>query len=105
MVATLSIVPLADLKAHLNITTGNDDAVLTAMLEASRGFLEGWCGPLDSIEETIPAALLHALKLYAGHLYENREATSFTGTGSEVPMGYFDLIGPHRKWAFGDGEG
>lgn len=104
MVDTTDIVSLADLKAHLNITTDTDDGVLGGMLEAARGFIEGWCGGFDDIEGDVPHALKHALKLYAGHLYENREATTFTGSGSEVPLGLFDLINPHRKWAFGDGE-
>lgn len=103
MTDTLSIVPLADLKAHLNVTTTDDDAVLTAMLEAARGFAEGWVGPLDNFE-SVPAGVVHALKLYTAHLYENREATTFSGTGAEVPLGFFDLINPHRKWAFSDAD-
>jgi uncharacterized phage protein (predicted DNA packaging) len=98
---TLSIVSLADLKAHLNVTTDDDDAVLTGMLETARGYVESWCGPLDDIEGAMPAGLVHALKLYAGHLYENREATTFGSSGTETPMGFFDLISPYRKWAFG----
>ncbi|MFG1349659.1 head-tail connector protein [Xanthobacter autotrophicus] len=101
MTDTLAIVSLADLKAHLNVTTDDDDAVLTGMLEAARGYVESWCGPLDDIAGTIPAGLVHALKLYAGHLYENRETVNIGNIVSEIPMGFFDLIGPHRKWAFG----
>lgn len=100
MADTLDIVSLADLKAHLNVTTDDDDGVLTAMLETARSFTEGWVGPLDDFE-SLPASVVHALKLYTAHLYENREATTFSGSGAEVPMGFFDLISPHRKWSFG----
>lgn len=103
MTDTLDIVPLADLKAHLNVTTTDDDAVLTAMLEAARSFTEGWVGALDDFE-SVPVAVVHALKLYAGHLYENREATTFSGSSAEVPMGFHDLLNPHRKWAFSDAD-
>lgn len=101
MSSTLDIVSLADLKAHLNVTTEDDDALLTGMLETARGYVESWCGPLDDIEGTVPAGLKHALKLYTGHLYENRETVNIGNIVSEIPMGFFDLISPYRKWAFG----
>ncbi|MFG1282278.1 head-tail connector protein [Xanthobacter autotrophicus] len=102
MILTLDIVSLADLKAHLNVTTDDDDALLTGMLETARGYVESWCGPLDDIAGTIPAGFVHALKLYVGHLYENRETVNIGNIVSEIPMGFFDLIGPYRKWAFSD---
>jgi len=100
MTDTLDIVPLADVKAHLNVIGDGDDAMITGALEVARGFVEGWCGPLDDFTDGVPAVLTHAMKMYAGHLYENREATAFAGSGSEVPLGVFDLINPYRKWAF-----
>ncbi|WP_029877715.1 head-tail connector protein [Xanthobacter sp. 126] len=104
--STDQIVDTPDLKAHLNITTSDDDALLAAYLDAARGVVEGWCGPFNNYEGgDFPPALVHAVKMYAGHLYENREASTFSGSATEVPMGFFELIGPHRKWAFYDGEG
>lgn len=94
IIATADIVPLADLKAALNITLDDDDAKLTAKLEAARGVLEGWVGPLDAFEAAadVPAALKEALKLYVGNLYDNDDAT--------VPAGVFALVGPYRLWEF-----
>lgn len=93
-ITTTDIVSLADLKAALNVTITDDDAKLLAKLDAARGFLEGWTGPLDAFEtaEAIPAALKEALKLYAGHLYD--------ADAAEVPEGFFALIDPHRTWEF-----
>ena len=48
----------------------------------------------------MPETVLHAIRMYVGHLYENREATSLSSV-NEMPLGFFDLIGPYRKWAFG----
>ncbi|MFG1372155.1 head-tail connector protein [Xanthobacter oligotrophicus] len=47
MISTLDIVSLADLKAHLNVTTEDDDTLLTDMLETARGYVESRCGLLD----------------------------------------------------------
>jgi len=98
---TLTIVSLDDLKAHLNVTSDDDNGLLTTQLGAARGYVEGWCGPLDDFTTGVPPALVQAMKMYVAHLYENRESTSFAATASEMPMGFFDLIGPWRKWSFG----
>jgi uncharacterized phage protein (predicted DNA packaging) len=97
---TLSIVPLADLKAHLRVEHNDEDDQLTGMLEAARGYVEAWCGPLDAFGSEIPAALVHALKMYVTHLYENREPVNIGNITSEIPLGFFDLIDPHRLREF-----
>lgn len=93
-ILTTDIVTLADLKAAMNVTITDDDAKLLAKLEAARGFLEGWTGPLSVFEtaDAVPPALKEALKLYAGHLYD--------ADAAEVPEGFFSLIGPYREWGF-----
>lgn len=93
-IPTASIVSLEVLKDALNVTIEEDDAKLTAKLEAARSFLEEWVGPLDAFAtaEAIPPALKEALKLYAGHLYD--------ADAAEVPAGFFALIDSHRKWEF-----
>ncbi|MFG1201741.1 head-tail connector protein [Xanthobacter aminoxidans] len=98
---TLSITSLSEVKAHLNISTDTDDELLTSIIEVSRNYVESWCGPLDDFEGTVPPAIVQAMKMHVGHLYENREASTFSGAAAELPLGFFDLIGPYRKWAFG----
>ncbi|MFG1345237.1 head-tail connector protein [Xanthobacter autotrophicus DSM 431] len=102
MTDTLSIVSLAEMRAHVRLTSDETDYDddLTSMLEAARGYVEGWCGPLDDFADSIPPAITHAMKMYAAHLFENREAAQSEGRVSEVPMGFFDLIDPHRLRAF-----
>lgn len=100
LIPTTDIVPLAELKDALNVTLDVDDDKLGRKIEAARDFLEGWVGPLDAYEtaEKVPDALREALKLHAGHLYDNDAA--------EVPPGFFALIGAYRKWVFGEtGDG
>ncbi|WP_454917287.1 head-tail connector protein [Xanthobacter sediminis] len=99
MAATLDIVPLADLKAHLSVTTDADDGLLTAYMETARAFIEGWCGPLDDFEDGVPATLVHALKEYVRYLYDSRDPDK--PALYEAPPAIFDLIQPHRQWSFG----
>lgn len=101
MTATAGIVPLGEMKEHLGGTLDLDDALLGRLMETARKHIEQWCGPLDDFEDDVPEDLKGALKMLVGHLYENREA-SFIGQGqvTEVPLGFYDLIGSYRKWAF-----
>ncbi|MFG1481224.1 head-tail connector protein [Xanthobacter sp. V4C-4] len=94
---TLDILPLADIKGHLRMTPdeNEEDIAIAGMIETARGFVEGWCGPLNGFTDGVPAPLVHAMKLYVAHLHSNREAT-FDGTISEAPLGFFDLIDPYR---------
>lgn len=97
-----------DVTEHLNLPVDSPDSrlVLNYTLSAV-GVMESWCGPTADLPETDglpPPAIMQAVRMYAAHLYENREATTFAGAPSEMPLGFFDLIGPYRKWAFYDGE-
>lgn len=101
MTETTAIVSLAEMKEHLGITINVDDTLIPRLLETARRHMEKWCGPLDDFEEGVPDDLKGALKLLAGHLYENREASYIgQGTVTEVPFGFHDLIGPYRQWEF-----
>lgn len=44
-----------------------------------------------------PLSLLHAARLFLGHLYNNREAVTDRGTEAEVPFGVRQLCAPYRK--------
>lgn len=94
LIPTTDIVPLADLKAALNVTLDLDDAKLTAKLEAARDVMEAYVGPLDDFAsaEAVPAAVKEAMKLYAGNLYD--------ADAAPVPEGFYALIGPYRAWEF-----
>lgn len=90
---------------HLNLpgspfTEQSDYAVVLPMVRTAVAVIESWCGPIAEMSEPAPEPILHAIRMYVGHLYENREATSL-GSVNEMPLGFFDLIGPYRKWAFG----
>lgn len=97
------IVELEDLKRHLNVTFDTDDLLLEAKIAAAQAHVENAIG--FSIEETyvdpliVPEPLKEAVRLYAAHLYENREATIAGVTIMPVP-GFHDIINSYREWTF-----
>lgn len=44
-----------------------------------------------------PRSLLHAARLFLGHLYKNREAVTDRGSEGEVPFGVRALCSPYRR--------
>ena len=100
MVDTVDIVSLHDIKQQLRVDFDDDDVMLIAKLEAARKHVEAWVGPLDDFDDGVPGDLKEALGQHAAHLYENREATTLGDDAALVPLGYYDLIGPYRKWEF-----
>ena len=92
-------VSLENLKAHLNITSDEDDAVLIAKLEAATEWIAKYTGvPVNAPDA--PAPFNEATRQLAAHLYENREATMVGVTAQALPFGLLDLLNPYREWAF-----
>lgn len=96
-------VTLALLKAHLRILHDSEDELLDAKLATARGHVQSYIGrTLDEIEdgdEDFPPALDEAVLLLVAHLYEHRSALT-EATLSIMPMGFYELVGPHRRWVF-----
>lgn len=96
----MSVIQLADLKAHLNVTTDADDALIQGKIDAAESWIAAFTGadwpPVDPVE----GALLEAIRQLAAHLYENREASLVGITAQALPFGLLDLLGPYRAWAF-----
>lgn len=99
----MSIITVADAKAHLNITTDADDALIEGKIEAAEAFIDGWL-PVDgklADMTTVPADLKEAIRQLVGHLYENREASLVGISAEELPLGFWDILAQHRAYSFG----
>lgn len=95
------IIDLADAKAHLNVTTDLDDALITSKIEAAEGFIAEFVDCPMTPDEA-PAPVKEAVRQLVGTLYENRES-AVVGANLSVlalPTSVFDLISPYRVWAF-----
>jgi uncharacterized phage protein (predicted DNA packaging) len=91
-------VTLSDLKSHLNITTSDDDALLTSKLAAAQAWILSFTGVADPM----PEPLNEAVRQLAAHFYENREATIADAgvTPYAMPFSIMEMITLYRNWAF-----
>jgi hypothetical protein len=103
----MSVVLLADMKAQLNVTFTDDDALIQAKIDAAEDWISKFyvgappCAtPTWPPADPVPPAIIEAIKLLVAHLYENREASLVGVTSSALPFGLFDLLTPYRAWAF-----
>lgn len=93
------MVTISSLKAHLNITTDADDALIGEKLAAATEWVSKFTAiPLDAT--TIPAPVDEAVRQLAAHLYENREASLVGVTAQALPFGMLNLLDPYRAWVF-----
>lgn len=94
------IITLEDMKAHLNVTTNDDDALITAKIEAAQAHIEALlpAGSLDNMAGN--PDVCEAVRQLAAHFYENREAVLVGVNAQELPMGVYQLLLPHRDWSF-----
>jgi uncharacterized phiE125 gp8 family phage protein len=94
-------------KAHLNVTGGDDDALITAQIAAAGAFLAAQLGFAidddDQFPDGTPADLDQAVLMLIAHWYAQREA-SFVNTAAqaiEVPFGVSEIIANYRTYSFG----
>ena len=99
----MSVITLDDMKSHLNVTTTDDDTLITAKIAAAEAFITPYV-LAATIETDFPSGappdLQEAVRQLAAHLYENREASVIGNTPSVLPFGLWDLIGPYRLMSF-----
>ncbi|AQZ50531.1 head-tail connector protein [Martelella mediterranea] len=100
------IVTLDEMKAHLNITGDQDDALIGKKIAAAQNHIERLLG--FKIEETyggaeqedVPESLAEAVMQLAAHWYENREAVIVGVTAIPMPLGVREIIREYRDWSF-----
>ena len=94
---------LCVIKKHLNIDADytDDDAYLVGLAEVAEKVVERHIDQdLDSMvdeEGELPSPLLHAMLLFIGNLYANRESVAYTTT-TEVPKSYDYLLSLYRNY-------
>lgn len=97
---------LADLKAHCNVTSAGDDAMLTRYLGAAKAHIERLLGfkLTDTVElpDGAPADLELAILQLAADWYENREASLVGVAAQPIPFGVADIVNEYRRYTFGE---
>jgi hypothetical protein len=100
----MTVVSVADAKAHLNITDDADDTLIAGKIAAAEAWIGKFIGtPLDDViafPDGTPDPLKEAVRQLVGHLYENREASIVAVSAEMLPLGMHDLMAPYREWSF-----
>lgn len=103
----MAIVTLADMKQELGIVGDDDDALISAKIDAAQAHLEALLGyqienrypPEGSPPvSAVPADLVGAVKMLAAGWYENRESTLVGVSGIEVPHGVWEIVANRRSY-------
>lgn len=93
------MIDLEAAKAHLNVTTDIDDALIQGKLDAAKAWVTAYtAGEVDS--DTTPAPVREAVLQLTAHLYENREATVVGVTAQSLPFGFLDILSSYRAFSF-----
>jgi uncharacterized phage protein (predicted DNA packaging) len=99
-------VALEDMKAHLNVTISDDDALIDAQITAAEAHLAGWLGfgldDEDQFPDGRPEDINQAVKMLVAHWYAERE-TAYVNTAAqvaEIPYGVADIVRNYRNWTF-----
>jgi hypothetical protein len=93
------MIDLEAAKAHLNVTTDFDNALISDKLEAAKAFVAAYTGGEVDSDDT-PAPVREAVLQLTAHLYENREASLVGITAQHLPFGFLDLLANYRAFAF-----
>lgn len=93
----MSIVSLDMAKAHLNVTTTDDDVLIQGKIDAAEAHIEKLVG---HVLPDGPKDVQEAILQLVGHFYENREASLVGIAAEEIPFGVWQLIAPYREYVF-----
>ncbi len=102
----LPVLSAFDLRDHLNLCGVDDDEMLYRLIAAAQSKLEAALGYRigdrygGEDQEPVPEALVHAVRLLAGHYYENREASIVGVSITEIPFGVADIVADFRGYSF-----
>ena len=87
------MVSLSELKAHLRIESGEEDALLSSLIQAAKAACEAFC--MTAFEEPGPEPVRLAVLLFCGHFYANRESGD-RGAYDAMITAFRALLWPYR---------
>lgn len=94
-------VTVEDLKRHLNVDYDGEDGYLSSLNETAHVSVETYIRqPLAGFVEDgrLNPMLVHAIKIFAGNLYANREAVAFVEPRA-IPYTLDYLLQPFKKYS------
>lgn len=100
----MSHITIHRLKQHLNIEDDvfSEDDYLAYLIDVAEATVERHiCQPLAGLEDdngNLPKPIVHAVLLYSGDLYANRESVAFGGSPQQVPFTYDYLLSLYQNY-------
>ena len=98
----MSIMTLADIKAHLRVTISDDDALIQAKIDAAEKFVEDYLGDMPYHNGGVPNPIKEAIRQLVALMYDNREAAVVgnTITVTALTPGFYEFLAPYKRYAF-----
>ena len=97
-------ISLEDIKKHLNIDAAftEDDNYLTSLIEVAEATVEKHIGYnladlYEQGEGSLPSPIIHAMKLFVGNMYANRESIAFAQS-YKIPDSYDYLLSLYQHY-------
>jgi uncharacterized phage protein (predicted DNA packaging) len=87
------MVTLAELKAHLRIESGEEDTLLSCLIQAAKAACEAFC--MTTFDDPVPEPTRLAVLLFCGHFYANRESGD-KGAYDAMITAFRALLWPYR---------
>jgi hypothetical protein len=94
----MPLIALDDAKAHLRISSDDDDVYLADLIELIEQFVADDLNILIADLADTPAPVRHAVRFLLAHWWENREpVTNGTNVPRGVPLSYDSIIYKYRS--------
>lgn len=90
-------VTLADLKLHCRVDGNDEDATMTAYLDAAIASVGEYLNEAEDLDDTAPAPVKSAILLMAAGLYAHREDVADRQLYNNIT--YFRLLAPYRVYS------
>lgn len=94
-------ITVEDVKRHLYIDFEADDYIIADSIDAAQEIIEKYLNVKLSdlmVDEQLPYAIIQAIKIMVGNLYNNREGVSFNAVPYKVPFSFEYLLQPYKSY-------
>lgn len=94
-------ITVEDVKRHLYIDFEADDKIIADYIDASQEIIEKYlhvklCDLM--VNEQLPYAIIQAIKIMSGNLYNNRESVAFNAVPYKIPFSFEYLLQPYKNY-------
>lgn len=100
----MQFLTLSDIKKHLNVDAAftDDDNYISSLGDVAEQIVAKHIdNDLENViafnQGELPQPIIHAMKLFIGNMYMNRESIAFA-SASDIPLSYEYLLAPYHNY-------